>query len=227
MTKAVQVTASALIIRSQPFASPQTDTGRRMTLGQTAVSHGQTWDGKWQFVVAHTGTGWVSAQYLQPAAPAPTPRPNRYTLDGEDPELTAAIDGLQMLAGAEGIEFTTADFGGVRTQADTTRILKYRDDDYAVYVRNLKARNPSARPTKKEIWRRIAPFGSSYHNYGAARDLKPTKWPPSFTESKALQRLRDLTGMVGLKVISNDPPHAQLNISLSEARKRWHRRTTA
>ncbi len=219
-----RVTATTLKVRESPAGA---DTMQRLQRGQEVESHGESWNHEWQYVEAAGVRGWASSLYLEPAtAPVPAKRP-LFTLDGEDPELTAAIDGLQMLAGAEGIEFTTADFGGVRTQADTTRILKYRDDDYAVYVRNLKARNPSARPTKKEIWRRIAPFGSSYHNYGAARDLKPTKWPPSFTESKALQRLRDLTGMVGLKVISNDPPHVQLNISLSEARKRWHRRTTA
>lgn len=175
---------------------------------------------------AHIDCGWVSRAFLagDDAVPAPASR-LLYTLDGEDPELTAKVEKLRALALVEGIEFTTADFGGVRTEADTAKIMKYRDDDYAVYVRQLKRDKPNATPTPKNTWRKIAPFGSSYHNYGAARDLKVTKHPASFTASKALDRLRTLAPSVGLKTITNDPPHVQLPITLAQARARWEART--
>lgn len=225
MTRLVRGTANALILRSRPVPHKESDTGRRLTLGQVATSYGETWDKGWQFIVGPAGAGWASAKYMESAtAPAPAPSRFKYTLGGEDPELTAAIEKLAKLAAAEGIEFTTADFGGVRTEADTVKIMKYRDDDYAVYVRNLKRDRPNATPLAKNVWRKIAPFGSSYHNYGCARDLKPTNWPPSFTESKALERLRALAPKVGLKTITNDPPHVQLPITLAAARKRWEAR---
>lgn len=220
--RAVRTTANALILRSSPGGD---DTGKRLTAGQVAASFGESWDKDWQFIAAPDGDGWASSAYLVPStAPAAPPRPLLYTLAGEDPELTAAIEKLRAKAAVEGIEFTTADFGGVRTEADTIRILKYRDDDYAVYVRNLKKERPNAKPTPKEIWRKIAPFGSSYHNYGAARDLKVAKHPPSFTASKALDRLRALAPGCGLKTITNDPPHVQLPITLAQARARWQAR---
>lgn len=219
----VRGTASALILRTLPIQNQSSDTGKRLLKGEVAFSLGQTWDQKWQYISAPQGHGWASAQYLEPA-PAEAPRPSLFSLQGEDPELTEKIEQLRLLAAAEGIEFTTADFGGVRTKEQTDKIMKYRDDDYAVYVRNLKRNNPNARPIPKEKWRLIAPFGRSYHNYGAGRDLKPTKWPQSFTESKALERLRQLAVKVGLKTIAGDPPHVQLNISLREARRRWEAR---
>lgn len=234
--RAVKVTASSLKLRSLPIVDAGTDTGRRLSVGQIANSFGETFDKQWQFLNAPSGSGWASTAYLEPvaagASPSPpvAPAPARpkkllYTLEGEDPELTANIEKLRAKARLEGIEFDTADFGGVRTEADTIRIMKYRDDDYAVYVRNLKAKSPGKTPTPKHIWRKIAPFGSSFHNYGAARDLRVTKHPPSFTASKALDRLRALAPSCGLATITNDPPHVQLKITLAQARQRYLART--
>lgn len=230
MSKTVRTTTSSLKLRSLPIVRPDTDTGKRLTSGQVATSFGESFDEHWQFLNTPTGNGWASSQYLTPAAVVPTapvvPAPKRllYTLEGEDPQLTAAIEKLRAKAALEGIEFDTADFGGVRTEADTVRIMKYRDDDYAVYVRNLQRDKPGKTPTPKHIWRKIAPFGKSYHNYGAARDLRVTKHPPSFTASKALDRLRVLAASCGLQTITNDPPHVQLPITLAQARARWEAR---
>lgn len=148
-----------------------------------------------------------------------------YTLAGELPELTAAIEELRGLCRADGIEFDTADFGGVRTEADTQKILGYRDADYAVYVRNLERSHPESKPTAKEIWRPIAPFGSSMHNYGAARDLKVLVKPESFSDAEALRRIGSHAPSCGLRWGGDfkkkvDPPHVELAISLDEARRR-------
>lgn len=222
----VRTTASSLIIRETPGGA---DTGRRLKRGQVATSHGESWDQEWQYLTGPAGSGWASDRYLVvvPEAPPAPVQPARllYSLEGEDPELTAKIAQLESLARAEGIEFTTADFGGVRTEADTAKIMKYRDDDYAVYVRNLKRTHPGRTPVAINTWRKIAPWGKSYHNYGAARDLRPTKFPPSFTASTALARLRVLARQVGLRTIQDDDPHVQLPITLAQAKARWLART--
>jgi len=228
----VHPTVDKLIIRALPAGA---DTGKRFLRGQTALSHGVSPDAKWLFVDAPDGSGWASAQYLEslptPAAPTCVPTAKRllYSLMGEAPEFSEALEKLRAKAELEGIAFDTADFGGVRSEADTTKIMKYRDDDYAVYVRNLRAKNPNARPTPKEQWRAIAPFGSSMHNYGFARDLKIVKHPPSFSEAECLRRLGALAPSCGLKwggTFSKrvDPPHFQLDITLAEAKRRYENR---
>ena len=237
MMRAVRVTASSLKLRSLPVVDAATDTGRRLTAGQVANSFGETFDKQWQFLNAPAGSGWASASYLEPVAsgaplPAPAvpaPKPILYTLVGEDPLLTAKLEKLRAKAALEGIAFDTADFGGVRTEADTVRILKYRDDDYAVYVRNLKAKNPRAVPVPIGKWRPIAPFGSSMHNYGCARDLTITKHPPSFSASTAQARLGALAPSCGLRWGGTfkskfDGPHMELAITLAEARQRHEER---
>lgn len=231
ITRLVTTTATKLIIRSRPIADPATDTGKRLVAGEIATSFGEAWDQEWQFISSAAGNGWVSADYLQPATEAAPPSTRiLHTLEGEDPELTAKLDKLQLLANAEGISFDTADFGGVRTEADTTRILKYRDDDYAVYLRNLKAQSSSKTPIPKTTWRPINPFGTSMHNFGCARDLRITQKPSSFSGSAAWNRLGELAASVGLRWGGTfkrvDTPHMELPITLAEAKRRYQQRTT-
>lgn len=228
MTRLVSTTASKLIIRSQPVQGANSDTGKRLLAGQIAMSFGESWDKEWQYIAAPNGTGWASSEYLQAVTDIHPSKRLLYTLDGEDPQLTASIEKLQQLANAEGIEFTTADFGGVRTEADTVRILKYRDDDYAAYVRNLKATKPRATPVPKTTWRPINPFGTSMHNFGCARDLKIIRKPASFSEAEALHRLGALAPICGLRWGGTfkrpDPPHMELPITLAEAKRRYEAR---
>jgi hypothetical protein len=231
MTQLVTTTATKLILRSGPGTA---DTGKRFLLGEVAESFGASSDGQWQFIHAPAGNGWASSQYLVSAATAPvipgttTPR-LLYSLVGEDPDFTACIEQLRTKALFEGIEFDVADFGGVRSEADTVRILRYRDDDYAVYVRNLKRANPNATPVAKTTWRPINPFGSSMHNYGDARDLKITRYPSSFTKWQALVRLGALAPSCGLRwggtFRRKDYPHFEKAITLAEAKRRYEART--
>jgi hypothetical protein len=149
------------------------------------------------------------------------------------------------LASPLAIRFTVAPFGGVRTQADTTKILTYRDNDYAVYVRAFLKAHPGRTPMPKNDWRKIAPFGSSYHNYGAAFDVEITEVqgmdvhvtdrdgtgpaPIWHADSKYAQSLVDqsivrLAHMgiaIGLARVTGDPPHFQLPYSLTEVRAKW------
>lgn len=134
------------------------------------------------------------------------------------PELRAAEAALRAKADALGIGYRIADFGGVRTLADTSLILGYRTADYAVAV----ARNPSLASVDINDWRPIAPFGSSFHNYGAAFDVLITSTPAGMTAAQALTRLKSLAPSVGLRsTVPNDPPHFELPITLEEAKARW------
>ena len=148
-----------------------------------------------------------------------------FTLVGEDPELTAAMERLAVLALPFGVEFTTADFGGLRTEADTVKILGYRDAEYALYLKKLPE---GETPKPINEWRKIAPFGKSMHNWGCARDLKPTKWPKGKTFQWAHDRLdalceTDPTLKATLKIgdYFNDEPHVELRLTLDEARHRY------
>jgi hypothetical protein len=154
-----------------------------------------------------------------------------YTLAGEDPALTAGIEKLRVLAESDGIQFDVADFGGVRTAADTVRILGYRDADYAVYVAALAKSRPGQKPTPMDVWRPIAPFGLSMHNWGCARDVKILKKPESFSEAEAYRRLGAHAPSCGLKWGGTfkkrvDFPHFELTLSLIDARARWDARHT-
>jgi hypothetical protein len=235
MTQLVRTTASKLILRTAPIALPETDTGKRLLPEHVADSLAATADNLWQFLNAPAGHGWASSQYLVPATTPPlvipgTTKPRLlYSLVGEDPDFTASIEKLRAKALIEGIEFDVADFGGVRSEADTVKILKYRDDDYAVYVRNLRRQNPNARPIPMTTWRPINPFGSSMHNYGDARDLKVTRYPSSFTKWQALVRLGALAPSCGLRwggsFKRKDYPHFEKAITLAEAKRRYEART--
>lgn len=139
------------------------------------------------------------------------------------PELLEAEAKLRAEAAKLGITYGIAAFGGVRTQSDTTRILKYRDDDWAVAVR----RDPGlAKRTTKEKWRPIAPFGSSFHNYGAAFDLEIISAPPGRSKQWAHDELDKIAPRVGLRTGDsfNDEPHFELPITLAEAKRRWEAR---
>ena len=88
-------------------------------------------------------------------------------LQGALPETVAAWNALESAAMAQGIAFTLNDFGGVRTPADTALILQYRETDYAAAL----AADTIPADTTISQFRPIAPYGQSYHDYGAAFDV--------------------------------------------------------
>lgn len=146
-------------------------------------------------------------------------------LTGTLPELRDKERQLRAAANGEGIEYTVADFGALRSQSDTLKILGYRDQDYAAYV---AAQQRAGKPiASKNTFRPIAPYGSSYHNYGAAFDARVTRVPAGSTASAATARLGALGESVGLRWGGHfpageiDPPHFELAISLPDAVTRW------
>ncbi len=137
------------------------------------------------------------------------------------PELAYLWEELESSAAAEGIGIAIADFGGYRTEADTLEILDYRARDYAAYA--ARARAAGRVPESIDDFRPIAPYGSSFHNYGAARDFKISYKPPAMTEAAAVARVGAIAERLGL--VSgrrfNDPPHVQLDVTLEEAAAMW------
>jgi len=144
--------------------------------------------------------------------------PIRNSIAGALPQLLAGEAALRQKANALGIDYRIADFGGVRTQADTLLIMGYRAADYAAAV----AANPAIAGTPINVWRPIANFGTSYHNYGAAFDVLITKAPAGMSFDLALAKLKALAPSCGLRSnVPNDPPHFELPISLDEAKRLW------
>lgn len=143
------------------------------------------------------------------------------TLAGVLPETAAAYDQLDAFARQHGIAIGVADFGGIRTQSDTTKILGYRSDDYKAALSAGTIRPD----TTLQQFRPIAPFGSSFHNYGAAFDVRVTARPASMTEYAALRALGLYAPNIGLRWGGNftnpDPPHFELAIPLTEAKARY------
>jgi hypothetical protein len=148
-------------------------------------------------------------------------------LAGALPELVAAERKLASAAGTYGITYAIAKFGGVRSQADTVKALAYRDQDYRSYV--IAAKNAGAVIIPIDgAWdhgklRKIAPFGSSYHNYGAAFDVRVVTKPATMTVDQAIARLGALSSAAGLHwgASFGDQWHFQWNVPIGTARSAW------
>lgn len=145
------------------------------------------------------------------------------------PELRAAYDKLASIVAPLGITFHVAAFGGTRTEADTLLILGYRRADYEAAI----LRDPDVASVPIETWRPIAPYGSSFHNYGAAFDVVIDS--DAELESSAYATMQDdgkatlgyYASQCGLRWGGNfpqdrlDPSHFELDISLAAAKLRW------
>ena len=135
------------------------------------------------------------------------------------PETVAAWNAMEAAAAARGVTFALNDFGGVRTQADTTLIEQYRQTDY-----NAALAKGTIRPdTTLNQFRAIAPWGHSYHDYGAAFDISPQSRPAGMSYDAAVQLLGSLAPACGLKwpLPSTDPAHFELNVTLAAASAMW------
>lgn len=138
------------------------------------------------------------------------------------PETRAAF--LKLVTACDPVTFHIAPFGGVRTEADTSLILAYRRADYEAH---FALRAPEDRPSI-ESWRPIAPYGHSYHNYGAAFDVTLDELY-GYTHDFALSECLGARAQeVGLRWGGNFPanridlPHFELDVSLDEARRQWN-----
>lgn len=143
------------------------------------------------------------------------------TLDGTLSELQQAYAALTQLAVNHRIRFDVADYGGFRSAQITDRILSYRLNDYRADV----AAGRVSPDTTLSQYRPIAPYGESWHDYGAAFDVEITDHPAGMSNIQALQLLGGLAPLVGLRwggaFHSPDTPHFELAIPLADARQRY------
>jgi hypothetical protein len=137
------------------------------------------------------------------------------------PETAAAYDALDRYARSIGISIAVANYGGLRTEADTNRILQYRVDDYA----DARSRGAIRPDTTLQQFRPIAPFGKSYHNYGAAFDINIVARPSNVTVAQALAKLGAYAPQIGLRwggtFHDADTPHFELAVPLATAQSRY------
>ena len=149
--------------------------------------------------------------------------PANPSLDQALPELRAAEQRLRARASDNGITYALAEYGGLRTQADTNQIVAYRQADYNAAIR----RDPRVARIPINTFRPIAPFGRSMHNWGSAFDIVITGAPPGWTRDKALAVLGAIAPTVGLRWGGTfpsdrvDPPHFELPTSVVDARARY------
>ena len=125
--------------------------------------------------------------------------PEAPTLDGTLPDLQAAFQNLEDALGAVGVSVRINDWGGFRTAADTATLAAMRQSG--------EASGP------------LAPYGQSYHDYGAAVDVSPLAWPSGMTYAEAVQAIADAAPVAGLRqpLPETDPSHLELPISLAQA----------
>jgi hypothetical protein len=143
------------------------------------------------------------------------------SLLGTLPTTRAAYTQLQQYALTQGITIGVADYGGLRTQGDTATILTDRVNDFNAEV----AAGEISADTTLDAFRPIAPFGSSFHNYGAAFDVAILSTPAGMSGDRACQVLGAYAPSIGLRwggTFSNpDPVHFELAVALSAARTMW------
>lgn len=149
------------------------------------------------------------------------------SLAGTLPELQSAYAQLSAIGAAHGITIAVADFGGIRTEADTNRILGYRQADYNAAVRAGSIRAD----TTLQQFRPINAFGSSWHNYGAAFDVSISSRPSNLSEYDAQKMLGQYAPSLGLRwggLFKNpDPPHFELALTLDDVKRRYAASGTA
>lgn len=133
------------------------------------------------------------------------------------PEMAAKWAALQAAVAPYGITLQVASFGGFRTAADTALILGYRQAEYPGYVAQLARSAPGQAPLPITSWRPIAPYGTSYHDFGGAVDAQPIVWPSSMTLANARAVVQQVAPAVGLRVPlpTTDPQHLELPYPLA------------
>lgn len=137
------------------------------------------------------------------------------------PQLALAEGQLRQYADGNGISYRLTDYGAFRTEKDTTDILGFRVADYAA----ARARGEAdALRLSLADWRPIAPYGRSWHNYGAAFDIAITRHLGYPSADDALHDLKNAASMFGLRSsVTNDPGHFELAVPLETARQMWIR----
>jgi hypothetical protein len=145
------------------------------------------------------------------------------------PELQTAYQCLSDAGAAQGITIDVMDtrpsmgemVSVVRTEQMTADTLAIRQADFTQAV----ASGQIPADTTLQAFRPVAPFGKSWHNYGAAVDVDVVARPGGMSLDGAYAVLGGLAGSCGLrwggKFSSPDPAHFELDMSLAAVTAMW------
>jgi hypothetical protein len=143
------------------------------------------------------------------------------------PELEVRWDATVSDSAGEGVDIEIADFGGFRTEADTAKILKFKQDDYKAYADAARAAGhvpiPITGPWDDGSSRPIAAYGESYHDFGGARDFTIAHYPSGMSYESAVSRVQAIAEANGLRSGHSygDDPHLELRVTLPELQQMW------
>lgn len=144
-------------------------------------------------------------------------------IPGALPQTQQAYANLSSALVSRGISITVAPYGGVRTEADTNEILQFRQNDYN-HDHGLPADTVTDVDTLN-AYRPIAPYGESFHNYGAAFDILITGRPSGMTLEGAYSVAGSVAPSVGLRwggtFPNPDIRHFELDESLADASSQY------
>lgn len=114
---------------------------------------------------------------------------NKYVRDEIDPRVLPTLKNkavaLEQYAATLGILFGYPDYSGWRSQADTTQLILWRDQE--VKLHGASSYYP------------VAPYGQGFHGKGAAFDIKVVKWPTGKDAAWAYAMLGAYAARIGLR----------------------------
>jgi hypothetical protein len=126
------------------------------------------------------------------------------------PELRTAELKLRAIAAAAGITYSISDFGGLRTPADTAKLIGYRDEEVRQARAAAEAKARKEGKTAAQIkaasdtaanaaYYRVSSFDTGYHGVGGAFDIAIETTPKGMGKTEALTYLGARAGECGLK----------------------------
>jgi len=138
------------------------------------------------------------------------------------PQMQQLWDSLVSTLSAQGIAIDVADWGGYRTADDTAAILNIRQAAYDAYVAGGGTLPITGAWNDGASWP-IAPYGKSFHDYGAARDVEVLSAPAGMSGLAVTAAIDAAAESVGLRdgASFGDPLHVELPITLAEAQTEW------
>jgi hypothetical protein len=133
--------------------------------------------------------------------------------------VSAFLQLQEILENQFGISIGIAEYGGFRALVDLEEILAFRSSEFD----NAVAAGEIAASTDINAWRPIAPYGHSFHNYGAAFDIRVKPGGGGgYTDEQVFAIAGRFVPALGLRwggtFPNPDTDHFELDVSLSEAR---------
>lgn len=133
--------------------------------------------------------------------------------------VSAFLQLQQTLETQFGISIGIAEYGGFRVLEDLEEILAFRSSEFEKAV----AAGEISASTDINAWRPIAPYGHSFHNYGAAFDIRvKAGGGAGYTDEQVFAIAGTFAPALGLRwggtFPNPDDDHFELNVSLAQAR---------